>query len=411
VTTSDNGGNGLPPAGWYPDVGNPARERLWTGERWIEWIRPVKVGRVEADPAGWRADPERPGLERLWSGEMWTEETRVVGAGGIAAAPTAAGGGVAGMPGPGALPAAARRPAVLYHDERPPERLRTLGVLVQIALGTVILAALAGLIADALYIGVLGDYIRHEPPSVSHTESVVDAVRAIHTISLLTYLVSTVAFLFWFYRAYRNLIRTGIRDVRFGTGWAVGGWFIPFFNLARPKQVANDIWKGSVSAGTVGTARWREVQLSALVNWWWGVWILGWVLVSLGNQSVTKSRTDLFSYTTQSLRDQRTGIWLTEIGLVPLIAAAVLAILMVHRITRLQDDNFKAVPAWDPDLSSPGRPGATTTATATAAPATAPGPTSAPAAADTKTCPECAEEIKAAARVCRYCGHRFSPPV
>ena len=26
---------------------------------------------------------------------------------------------------------------------------------------------------------------------------------------------------------------------------------------------------------------------------------------------------------------------------------------------------------------------------------------------DTKTCPECAESVKAAARVCRYCGYRF----
>ena len=28
---------------------------------------------------------------------------------------------------------------------------------------------------------------------------------------------------------------------------------------------------------------------------------------------------------------------------------------------------------------------------------------------DEKTCPKCAEQIKAAAQVCRFCGHQFSP--
>jgi len=36
-------------------------------------------------------------------------------------------------------------------------------------------------------------------------------------------------------------------------------------------------------------------------------------------------------------------------------------------------------------------------------------PQSVPAiAADEKTCPQCAERIKAAAKVCRFCGHKFA---
>lgn len=41
------------------------------------------------------------------------------------------------------------------------------------------------------------------------------------------------------------------------------------------------------------------------------------------------------------------------------------------------------------------------------APPPPPTPSAAPAGAETKTCPMCAEDVKAAAVLCRFCGHRF----
>src|SRR5215213_2684690 len=35
------------------------------------------------------------------------------------------------------------------------------------------------------------------------------------------------------------------RDRRYGTGWALGSWFVPILNAWRPKQIINDIWHQS----------------------------------------------------------------------------------------------------------------------------------------------------------------------
>jgi hypothetical protein len=351
------------PAGWYPDAANPDRERLWTGERWINWVRPLKPGRSEATPVGWYDDSGHAGFQRLWSGEMWTEEIRRTPV--VAAAPPQAPGAPAvAAQAPVAAGAVAQGtaatvepvppsfhphqwslqqepgPTMTYHDSRAPDRLGGLASWVRIALGACVAASVWQLVADQRYIGTEKGIIGGELPSLSNVQSRAHAVHVSHSITLVVELITAIVFIAWFYRAYCNLVRVGISDLRFGPGWAVGGWFIPIFNLFRQKQIANDIWKASAGAGTVGLARRAEVPLSRTVNWWWAAWILSGILTGIGSAQVSSANSPSVTFSISSLHHEETGLWWTQVGLVVAIAAAVLAILFVGAVSRLQDENF-----------------------------------------------------------------------
>lgn len=344
----------LPPAGWYPDTGNPDRERLWTGERWLNWVRPLKPNRIEATPAGWYPDSGHPGFERLWSGEMWTEEIRRTPVAPVAPRPAAAPmsvGAVAQAATSAAQPVPPSfhpqqwtlqpepGPSMTYHDARSPDRLRGLGTWVKLAFAATVAASVAQLVANQNYIGLENGIIDGEPSSLAHIGSASHAVHVTHSITLVVELITAIVFIAWFYRAYCNLVRSGISDLRFGPGWAVGGWFIPIFNLFRQKQIANDIWKASASAGTVGLARRGEIPLSGVLNWWWALWIASGVLVGVGGSRVSDANSAV-NFTYSSLHDERAGLWWTQVGLVASIAAAVLAFLFVSAVSRLQDEHF-----------------------------------------------------------------------
>ncbi len=97
--------------------------------------------------------------------------------------------------------------------------------------------------------------------------------QLIAVIQIALFLITAIVFVWWFHRAYKNLLPLGAAPLRYGTGWAVGGWFIPFFNFVRPKQVMNDIWRASDPAlPPAKQAAGRPV--SPLINWWWAFFIL-----------------------------------------------------------------------------------------------------------------------------------------
>lgn len=75
----------------------------------------------------------------------------------------------------------------------------------------------------------------------------------------------------WMYRASENVTRFGMRDRRWGPGWALGAWFIPLANLVLPLFALNEIWRGSEPQAT--PQDWTARPASALVGWMWGFWV------------------------------------------------------------------------------------------------------------------------------------------
>lgn len=77
----------------------------------------------------------------------------------------------------------------------------------------------------------------------------------------------------WTYRVCRNQEAIGASGLRFTPGWAVAWWFVPVFNLFRPLQVMDEIFRNSAERSPTSSRwpRFSEVEL------WWGLNLGGWV--------------------------------------------------------------------------------------------------------------------------------------
>jgi cytochrome b561 len=213
----------------------------------------------------------------------------------------------------------------------PPRELSGLAWGVFVSLGVVAILAVVRIVtAFNLHSAAAPDAISTptELESVHHTYAVWIGFYGI------AFLVSALVFVAWFYRAYRNLRRLGVLNLRYGDGWALGAWFIPFFNMVRPKQIANDVWRGSEPGVDVLT-QWRQVEVPSLVHWWWALYLIQGALVYIGQRITTSGYDKLSAFGTFSsgVSQMRSGTVVEILGEVVAIAAVVLAIKFVSQVT------------------------------------------------------------------------------
>ena len=146
-----------------------------------------------------------------------------------------------------------------------------------IALAAVLVTDVIGIWSDRLQIRLLDRAIDGEDIALSTFDSDDTRQALVVLLQLVVLITAVLLFLRWFYRAYVDLPHLGATR-RFGARWAIGAWFVPLLNIWRPKQIADDIWRGTdPGAEPVGTGSWGW-RSSWLINAWWILWIAVTVL-------------------------------------------------------------------------------------------------------------------------------------
>ena len=151
--------------------------------------------------------------------------------------------------------------------------LRRLGTVVVVLLVVGVLCDVTASVIDYLELDLLERLIAGEDVAVDTLAASDDRTAVIALLQLLALLSTAVAFLVWFRRAYRNAPRMSTVLPRFGSGWAVGAWFVPFLNLWRPKQIANDIWRAGEPDPDPAVPFYAR-RVTPLLHVWWATWIL-----------------------------------------------------------------------------------------------------------------------------------------
>lgn len=216
--------------------------------------------------------------------------------------------------------------------EDPPREMSGLAWGALVCLGLLGIVGLARIVAAI----VLGSAAGGD----GDVESAYDAYTALAGVHALLFLLAAGVFIAWFFRAYKNLRRLGVENMRYRTGWAIGAWFIPFFNWFRPKHIANDVWRGS-EPGVDVAREWRRVAVPSFVHWWWGLFLVQGFLLQVGQRITASGHEKLTSFRAfyekgsfdEGLTQIESGAVADALGGACGLAALVLAMMVVRRVS------------------------------------------------------------------------------
>jgi Domain of unknown function (DUF4328) len=215
----------------------------------------------------------------------------------------------------------------------PPRRLGRWAGLASLGLVLVVLATGYIAIADLGQLDILDRATSANPanrPTLAEANDSDDEVQQSGAAFLAAYVVGGLMFIGFFHAAYINQARLGARGFRYSFGQSIWAWFVPFFNLVRPKQIANDIWRGSNCLDPSEPRAWREAPVAPLVHWWWALYLVSGFGIRATSNAYSSS---------DSISGLRGALW-AEIGFtVVQVIALALAFTFISRIARAQSQS------------------------------------------------------------------------
>jgi hypothetical protein len=169
----------------------------------------------------------------------------------------------------------------------------------------------------------LGGHVIREGTLADHAAQL-DWVRRLQPVA---WSATAVLFLRWVHRTHANLPALGAHRLGYTPRWAVGAFFVPLLNLVHPVQVLREIWHGSAPACS-GDERPGRGPMPAWLPWWWLLVVVAVVADPFPAPLLDGAAAGL---------DLGPGMQGLVVAGLAEIAAAVLAIVIVRRITAFQE--------------------------------------------------------------------------
>jgi hypothetical protein len=238
------------------------------------------------------------------------------------------------VPAPKPVPAPPPRPAPTVRErDGEPRRMKPiagLGVAVTAAFVVQVLSEFVEVYQRWLAILFVGELRPGVAPDMDRAAEIDAATRHAVIANLVVTLVLAILFCSWFHRAHSNLRLAKLPKIEYGSGWTIGGFFVPILNLVRPAQLMTETWAGtSYLAGTSRAASWKRSPSNPLVGWWWGLFLASSIAGNVAVRLALRGDGGPGGVTAEA--------WVSIGSSVLSVAAAVAAISLVRRISDLQE--------------------------------------------------------------------------